>query len=85
MVPTRNVYVGHGCSPMTKSHNSCKTWSSAKSRIYGHLHVMLVTVYRYEQNPAMDVGGVVAHTIFRVVVRTEKCTYKCPPTIVWGA
>ena len=45
---------------------------------------MLVTVYRYEQNPAMDVGGVVAHTIFRVVVRTEKCTYKCPPTIVWG-
>jgi len=30
---------------MTKSHNSGKTCRVAKSRPYGHLHAMLVTVY----------------------------------------
>ena len=49
---------------MTKSHNSCKTCSIAKSTLYGHLHVMLVTVYGYEHNPSRDVGGV-AHIGFR--------------------
>ena len=68
---TRNVSVGHGCPPMTKSHNSCKTCNIAKSNLNGHLHVMLVTVCGYEQNPSRDVGGVV-HIRFRVV-RTEKC------------
>ena len=53
---------------MTKSHNSCKTCNFAKSNLYGHLHVMLVTVYGYEQNPSRGVGGV-AHTSF------AGCTY----------
>ena len=52
--------------PMTKSHDSCKTCNIAKSNVYSHLHVMLVTVYGYEQNPSWGVGGV-AHTRFRVV------------------
>ena len=59
--------------PMTKSHNSCKTGSIAKSNLDGHLHVMLVTVY--EQNPSRGVGGV-SHTRLYVrtdSVRTEKC------------
>ena len=43
-------------TPVTKSHNSCKTCSIAKSYSYGHLHVMLVTVYGYEQNPSSGVG-----------------------------
>ena len=38
----------------------------ATSRVYSHLHVMLVTVYGYEQNPSRGVGGV-AHTRFCVV------------------
>jgi len=57
---------------MTKSHNSCKTCNIAKSCLYGHLHVMLVTVCGYEQNPSRGVGGV-AHT--RIwVVRTDRRT-----------
>ena len=56
--------------PMTKSHNSCKTCSIAKSCSYGQLHIMLVTVYGSEQNPSRGVGGV-AHTRFWVV-----CTYE---------
>ena len=51
---------------MTKSHNSCKTCSIAKSTLYGHLHVMLLTVQEYEHNPSRGVGGV-AHTRFRDV------------------
>ena len=54
---------------MTKSHNSCKTCNIAKSRIYSHLYVMLVTVYRYEQNPSRVVGGV-AHKLFGLYVHT---------------
>ena len=46
----------------------------ATSRVYSHLHVMLVTVYGYEQNPSRGVGGV-AHTIIRVV-RTYGRTYE---------
>ena len=42
---------------MTKSHNSCRTCNIAKCRLYGHLHVMLVTVYGYEQNTSRSVGG----------------------------
>ena len=58
---------------MTKSHNSCKTCSIQNSRLYGHLHVMLVTVYGYKQNPPRGVGGV-AHTRFRDI-RTYVCMY----------
>ena len=57
---------------MTKSDNSCKTCSSAKSHYY--IHHMLVTVCEYEQNPSRGVGGVV-HTRFRVVrtyIQTDK-------------
>ena len=57
---------------MTKSHNSCKTCNIAKSCLYGHLHVMLVTVCGYEQNPSRGVGGV-AHT--RVMVVPDGRTY----------
>jgi len=42
-------------SPATKSHNSCKTCNIATSNILGHLHVMLVTVCGYEQNPSRGV------------------------------
>ena len=69
-------------TPVTKSHNSCKTCSIAKSYSYGHLHVMLVTVYGYEHNSSRAVGGVV-HTIFQVVytdgrtyIRTKQVPYK---------
>ena len=72
---TRNVSVEHRCHHMTKSHNSCKTCNIAKSNIYSHLHVMLVTVCGYEQNPSRSVGGVV-HTRF-MVVRTDGHTEKC--------
>ena len=58
---------------MTKSHNSCKTCSIPNSRLYGHLHVILITVYGYEQNPSRDVGGV-AHTRFQDV-HTDGWTY----------
>jgi len=44
---------------MTNSRYSCKPYSIAKCRLYGHLHVMLVTVYGYEQNPSRGVGGVI--------------------------
>jgi len=44
-----------------------------KIQSYCHLHVMLVTVYDYEQNPPMSVGRV-AHTRF-LDVRTDICTY----------
>ena len=54
---------------MTMTHNSCKTCNIATSRLYGHLHVMLVTVCGYEQNPSRGLGGV-AHTRFRVI-RTD--------------
>jgi len=60
---------------ITKSHNSCKTCNIAKSNLYGHLHVKLVTVYGYKQNPLRDVGGV-AHTRFQdehTYGLTEKC------------
>jgi len=33
---------------MTKSHNSCKTCNIAKSNLYGHLLVILVSVCGYE-------------------------------------
>jgi len=62
-----------------KVTNSCKTCNFAKFNLYGHLHVMLVTVYGYEQNPSRGVGGV-AHTSFRVVHtdrRADGCTEKC--------
>ena len=36
---TKNVSVWHGCPSMTKSHNSCKTCSIAKSLLFGHYHV----------------------------------------------
>ena len=58
---------------MTKSHNSCKTCNIAKSNLYGHLHVMLVTVYGCEQNPSRRVEGV-AHTGFCFVC-TDVRTY----------
>ena len=72
---------------MTKSHNSCKTCSTPKSRLYSHLHVMFVTVYGYEQNPSRSVGGV-AHTRFREVrtdIHTEQCKSKCPQNRGWEA
>ena len=47
---------------MTKSHNSCKTRSFAKTNLYCHPHVMLVTVCEYVQNPSRSVG--LAHTRF---------------------
>mgnify|MGYP000058947868 CR=1 FL=1 len=59
---------------MTKSHNSCKTCNMAKSNLYCHVHVMLVTMFGYEQNPLRGVGGV-GHTRVRDV-RTEKCKSK---------
>ena len=67
---------------MTKSHNSCKTCSIAKTKLYSHLHVMLVIVYGYEQNPSWGVGGV-AHTGFRDV-RMYVSANLNPPTIVLG-
>jgi len=36
---TRNVSVGHGCPPMTKYHNSCKTCNIAKSLWSSPCHV----------------------------------------------
>ena len=63
---TRNVSIGHEYPPMTKSQSSCKTCNIPKSNLYGHLHVMLVSVCGYEQNSSKGVGEV-THTRFRVV------------------
>jgi len=63
----KHVYL----NKLTKSHNSCKTCS------IGHLHVMLDTVYAYEQNPSRDVGGV-AHTRFSPYILYSNKTDKVP-------
>ena len=54
---------------LTKSYNSCKTCNITKSNLYAHLHVMLVTVCGYEQNPSRVVEGVPQTRFW--VVRTD--------------
>ena len=63
---TRNVSVGHGCLPMTKSHNSCKTCSIEKP--VGDAHIRFVVVHAYirtdVQRSANLVGGITSTHIW---------------------
>ena len=59
---------------MTKSHNSCKTCNIAKSDLYNHLNVQLVTVCEYEQTPSRGVGGVAHTRCFPYMLYSKKRT-----------
>jgi len=49
-------------SPIT--HLKLAASQNPSQNLYGHLHVMLVNVCKYEQNPLRGVGGVVHTTFF---------------------